>query len=192
MQWWWCINVEFVPSVGGKQRKSQSGHPGKRQKSASRIRSQAVAVPFTGQIAGQVPDTGQIVRQAAGMVQTSSPGCGQVLAGYVIPSVQGLIMGQGVPSTNQIAFGAQILPRHQIVVKEQVKPRGHVLSKGHTSLTPTGPIQATGQIPRKFSPKVKTVGLVTDQVVASELFPGPVLRGSVAEVQKPNEGKFQA
>jgi hypothetical protein len=134
--------------------------------------------------------------QAAGMVQTSGPYSGQVLAkasvaGYVIPSVRGLMLGQGLSSTNQIAVGAQIMPTHQVVVKEQVKPRGHILSKGQISVTSAGPIQATSQILGNISGQVKTVGLVAGQVVASELFPISMLPGSVAEVQTPNEGKFQ-
>lgn len=155
-----------------------------------------MAVPLTGKVAGQVPDTGQIMMQAAGMVQTSGPYSGQVLAkasvaGYVIPSVRGLMLGQGLSSTNQIAVGAQIMPTHQVVVKEQVKPRGHILSKGQISVTSAGPIQATSQILGNISGQVKTVGLVAGQVVASELFPISMLPGSVAEVQTPNEGKFQ-
>jgi hypothetical protein len=94
------------------------------------------------------------------MVQTSGPFSGQVLAkaslaGYVIPNVRGLMMGQGI------------------------------------SVTSAGPIQATSQIIGNISGKVKTVGLVAGQVVASELFPVAMLPGSVAEVQTPNEGKFQ-
>lgn len=155
-----------------------------------------MAVPFTGQVAGQVPDTEQIVRQASGMVQTSCPLPGQVLAkasvaGYVIPSVRGLMMSQGLSSTNQITVGAQIMPTHQVMLKEQVKARGHILSKGQISVTSAGPIQATSQILGNISGKMKTVGLVAGQVVASELFPVAVLPGSVAKVQTPNEGKFQ-
>lgn len=155
-----------------------------------------MAVPFKGQVTGQVPDTGQIVRQAAGMVQTSGPFSGQVLAkasvaGYVIPSVRGLMMGQGLSSTNQITVGAQLMPMHQVVVKEQVKPRGHILSKGQISVTSAGPFQATSQILGNISGKVKTVSLVAGKVVASELFPVAMLPGSVAEVQTPNEGRFQ-
>jgi hypothetical protein len=130
------------------------------------------------------------------MVQTSGPFPGQVLAkasvaGYVIPSVRGLMMGQGLSPTNQIAVGAQIMPTHQIVVKEQVKPRGHILSKGQISVTSAGPLQATSQTLGNISGKVKTVGLVAGQVVASKLFPVAMLPGSVAEVKTPSEGKFQ-
>ena len=155
-----------------------------------------MAVPFTGQVAGQVPDTGQIVRQATGMVQTSGPFSGQVLAkasvaGYVIPSVRGLMMGQGLSPTNQIAVGAQIMPTHQIVVKDQVKPRGHILPNGQISITSAGPLRATSQTLGNISGKVKTVGLVAGQVVASKLFPVAMLPGSVAEVKTPSEGEFQ-
>jgi hypothetical protein len=38
---------------------------------------------------------------------------------------------------------------------------------------------------------VKTVGLVTGQVVASKLFPVAMLPGSVAEVKAASEGEFQ-
>lgn len=155
-----------------------------------------MADPLSGQVVGQVPDMGQIVRQAAGMVQTSGPVSGQVLAkaslaGYVIPSVHGLIMGQGLSSTNQITVGAQILPTHHVVVKEQVKPRGHILSKGQISVTSADPIQATSQILGQISGKVKTLGLVAGQVVAGELFPIAMFPRSVAEIQTPIEGKFQ-
>ena len=150
---------------------------------------------FAGQVAGQVPDTGQIVRQSAGMVQTSGPCPGQVLAkaslaGSVTPSVGGLIMGQGLSSTNQIAVGAQIMPTHQVVVKEQVKPGGHILSKGQISVTSAVPIQATSQILGNIAGKVKKVS-VAGQGVASEQIPVAMLPESMGEVQIPNEGKFQ-
>jgi hypothetical protein len=77
------------------------------------------------------------------------------------------------------------------VVKEQIKPRGHILSKGQISVTSAGPIHATSQILGSISGKVKTVGLVAGQVVASELIPVAMFPGSVAEVKTPNEGKFQ-
>lgn len=203
-------------SVVGRQRKSQSSHPGKREKSARRIRSHTVAVPFTGQVAGVVPDTGQIMRQVARMVPTAGPVSGQILAsasvpGSVIPSGQGLIMGQGLSSMNQFPVRAHILPTHQIVVKEQVRPRGQILSKGQISVTSAGPVQATNQVlgqisgqvkPVIYGPElrqvavsteghVKTVGLLAGQVVAHELFPVAVVPGSVAEGRTLTEGKFQ-
>jgi hypothetical protein len=113
------------------------------------------------------------------------------VAGYAIPSVQGLMMSQGLSSANQIPVRAQILPTHQVVVKEQVKPRSQILSQGQISVTSAGPIQATSQILGQISGKVKTVGLVAGQVVASEFIPVAVLPGSVAEVRTPTEGKFQ-
>lgn len=176
-----------------------------------------MAVPFISQVARQVPDTGQVVGQLAGQVPTSASS-GQVLAkipntSLVIPSVQGLVMGQGQP-TNQSPIRGHILPAHQVLVKGQVRPRGRVFirdqirPRGQIPVKSAGSVRVTShilgqvsgqvkpatyvpglrQIPASTEGQVKTLGLVSGQVVARELI---VVPGSQPKVRTSAGGKLE-
>jgi hypothetical protein len=213
------MDVTAIPSeIGDGQRKSQSGHPGKKQKSPSSIGSEFMAFPFISQFARQVPDTGQVVGQLAGQVPTLAAS-GQVLAkipntSQILPDVQGLVMGHG-QLTTQSPIRGHILPTHQVLVKGQVRPRGRVIirdqigPRGQIPVKSTGPVhvsshtldQISGQAkPITYVPGLrqipaptegqmkKTLGLVTGQVVARELI---VVPGSQPKIQTSAGGKLE-
>lgn len=146
---------------GGRQRKSQSGHPGKKQKLPISVGSHIMAVPFISHVARQFPDTGQIVGQLAGQVPTSAAS-GQFLAkipniSRVVPSIRGMgvVMGQGQP-TYQSPVRGNILPTHQVLGKGQVRPRGRVFFRDQ--------IRPRGQIPVKSAGPVRVTSHILEQV----------------------------
>jgi 2-keto-3-deoxy-galactonokinase len=177
-----------------------------------------MAVPSISHVARQVPDTGQAVGQGAGQVPTLATS-GHVLAkipitSQVIPSVQGLVIGQGL-STNQSPFRAHLLPTHQVLVKGQIKPRSRSLlrkqirPRGQIQVTSADPVrvnshilgQVSGQVkPATYVPGLrqiptsaecqmkKTLGIVSGQVVGRELF---VFPGSHPKVQASAGGKLE-
>jgi hypothetical protein len=137
-----------------------------------------MAVPFISQVSGQV------VGHVAAKVPVSGPVHSPILmnapvTSHIIPSVQGLIIGQGL-SSNQTPIRSQIFPTHRILVKGRVKPSGSVLVKGQ--IGPSGQVNPDNYVPGLKQVPASAKGLVTGQVMAHEFNLVAVLPGSQSSV----------